>query len=275
MMRYRHKRSASVRFVVTACLCAVLCSVFFFVDAFLGYPVQKYVQMIASRALLPVHTMTTGKLAAYFVSKEELQSENRSLKAEIERLKSTSMVALETTQSLASLCALIPDDATLGELQISNSSLPRSNSLSRVAGYDNMIFGTLLVSFTDARRPMLGDFAFDDAGYVLGVVASLTDTGATISLMTREKNQIEVRIGHHTTKVEGKLNNTFLGKIPQEIDVSEGDIVMHLETMSPLGEIVRIERSPADAEVLIYMRPFAETTTEYVYTVPKINAKHE
>ncbi len=292
-MQYRRNRNTKRATALKVLLYAGIIMCIVFVDALLGAPLKTVTRTFVTPIFARAHSVTTGKLAAYFVSKESLKKENDSLQQTIAELKYHQLTQGILQQEAKQYCALEEDvsetqpSTVVGEQPIvtthtiqkpgaflSSDTAARVHSTGRVIAYERVLLGTLIVQFEN-EKPNVGDFVLDDVGYPLGVVQTVHENTASVQLLTMIHTTQEIRIGKIVAQAHGRLSNTFIAFIPQEESVEVGDTVSLIALSTPLGSVVKVERSPADAQVLVFIRPFARPLdTHFVSFIANPLAEH-
>lgn len=287
MMQYRRSRNAKRFSALQVLLYGCVLAALFFVDGLLGGPVKSVIQTVTTPVLMSVHSVTTQKIASYFVSKESLIREKSALERRIAELEyeqrshgvlhqdakhycAIDEVVTETVPSTEEGAQPVIIQRTIQKpgSSLGSDSASRVHATGRVIAYERVLLGTFIVFF-EGNRPTLGDFVLDDVGQPVGVVSAVYEHTAIVQLLTMVQTTHEVRIGKVSAQAHGRLSNTFIAFIPQEEPVEVGDTVSLTALNMPLGSVVHIERSPADAQVLLYIRPFAQPLqTHFVSFVP-------
>lgn len=293
-MQYRRnrntKRAAALKVLLyTGIIICVVC-----IDALIGAPLKSALRNVVTPVLSSVHNVTTGRITAYFSSKETLIQQNNNLQKKIALLEQEHRMNGIMQKDAEYFCAIdneivetvssdIPDAEPVSikrTVQKPTTSLmhdvkSRAYATGRVIAYERVLLGTLIIEFEGDTRPKTGDFVLDDAGEPLGIVDTVHETTATVQLLTLINTTHEVRVGKTVAAAHGRLSNTFIVFIPQEQEVTPGDVVTLTALGVPLGEVVHVERSPADAQVLLYVRPFAQPLqTHFVYFVANPLKEH-
>ncbi len=292
MMQYRRNRNATRRSVLKVLGYACVAVVLILVDIAIGSPVRTATRNFFMPALTTMHHLTTDRVAAYLVSKETLIKENEMLSLKVAQLEQEHITQKIVSTESERFCALMSSDQeieteTEGKnqdpqqsrkgTQLEKSALAYANASGRVIAYDRIALGRFIVLFNDARRPSIGDYVLDDAGYPLGIVEEVHTDDAVVALLTMAHSTHEVRVGKALAQAHGKMSNTLTINVSQEVEVEVGDSVMHVALNLPLGSIVSIERSPADAQALLYVRPFSRPLEARYVTFIKnmISSTHE
>lgn len=243
-------------------------------DFFIGSPLKTRVQSVFTPIVGAMHELTTQRLAAYLVSKEALRRENVALQLKVSKFEQNELSLKIVTTEAGRFCAIHAPDAKLNNPEntdgthapdavvnpgpvLEKNALKYTSAVGRVIAYDRIVFGKFIVLFSDERRPKVGDYVLDDAGYPLGLVEVVRPTDAVVTLLTMMNTTHEVKVGKIIAQAHGKLSNTFTVHVPQEAEVEVGDIVTHVGLNTPLGSVVSIERSPADAQIQLYVRPYS------------------
>jgi cell shape-determining protein MreC len=283
------KRASALKVLLYACIVAAVV----FVDSLFGAPLKTVTHTFVTPMFATAHNLTTGKLAAYFVSKETLKKENDALQQTIGELKYQQLTHGILQQDSKHFCAIEEDvsetqpSATPGEPPIvtthtvkkpgaflENDIAARVHGTGKVIAYERVLLGTMIVQFEN-EKPNVGDFVLDDVGYPLGVVQTVHEGTAAVQLLTMINTTHEIRIGKIVAQAHGRLSNTFIAFIPQEEVVEVGDTVSLTALSAPLGSVVKVERSPADAQVLVFVRPFARPLdTHFVSFIRNPLAEH-
>lgn len=276
MMQYRRnrnaKRFAAFKVLLYGCVVAML----FFVDGLFGGPLKGVIRTLTTPVLMSVHGMTTQKIATYFVSKESLVREKTELERRVAKLEYEQRSHGVLQQDAKHYCAIdeevtetVPGTGESAQpvvttrmiqkpgASLGSDSASRAHASGRVIAYERVLLGTLIVFFEEGR-PAVGDFVLDDIGQPVGVVSAVYEHTATVQLLTMVQTTHEVRIGKVSAQAHGRLSNTFIVFVPQEESIEIGDTVSLTALNIPLGSVVHVERSPADAQVLVYVRPFAQ-----------------
>ncbi len=291
-MQYRRNRNThrkgTVRIISYACIAVLVVTL----DWLAGSPLQAYVRSLSTPAIAVVHHATTQKITAYFSSKDALRRENEELKSKLATIEQTNRTLGVLENDSKRFCAIqAPVEIKSGEGVEPIPSVDRKAGASlgvdvrkktiasgRVIAYERVLFGTLLVEFIDERRPQVGDYVLDDAGNPLGTVEVVFEHDARVKLLTMVSSTHEVKIGKTVVQAHGRMSNTFLLFVPQESEITVGDSVVLSYLQLPLGEVVSFERSPADAQVLVFVRPYARPyETQFVSFIPgpRSNEIHE
>ncbi len=294
-MQYRRNRNTKRLAALKVLLYAGVFICISFVDSLVGSPLKAGLRSVVTPVFASVHHVTTGRIAAYVTSKDELQRQNNALQQKIATLEQEQRMEGVMQKDGAYFCAIESES-----IETTPSAEPgvdpvivkhvtqkpttlllrdaksRAHATGRVIAYERVLLGTLIVQF-EGEQPNVGDFVLDDAGQPLGVVSVVHETTATVQLLTMINTTHEVRVGKTIAQAHGRLSNTFIVFIPQEESASVGDVVTLNALHIPLGAVVHVERSPADAQVLLYVRPFAQPLLAHFVSFVKnpLTEQHE
>lgn len=195
---------------------------------------------------------STQGISTVLSTKPALVKENQKLRSTIKELRIAHLYSntlrLENTE-LRRLLNATKESSFSG----------KETSLARVIGYQNIPYGTLLVSTQEysASPPKIGDLArFGE--WAIGTVAKITNGAALISLFTSSDNTYDVLIGDAVATFFGTSNGTGKLMLSRDLNISAGmPITLPSANGLILGSVKAVVRNDEESLQTVLVRtPF-------------------
>lgn len=265
-MRFSTAESGGRRGVIIATAAILFVAV---VDVFSGGVIRG----AARSVLAPVAQVARTASAALssgdlWSSRASLLKENGELRAERDRLRALEAGVLSLTAENAELATM----AHLAESESGGRSGAVGITAPVVSSFRASPYGTFLIGAGSSHGVKSGSLAITDGGFVLGVVADVSDTTSLVRMVFAPGETTDSVVGSVSFSLVGRSGGNASAEVPREAELHEGDPVIAPRFANrPVGIIGKIVSASSSAYADIYVVfPLNLNSIRYVYIVPGI-----
>lgn len=250
----KHSRFSPLLFTGILCIAILLSGLINYLSHNSLYELTSVaIGTVVSYTTRATDTTTSEKssLAFFLHSKEELMQENQILKKQIQALTQKSVSYSSDMGNIQSLCSIVNPRGDI---------LPRDEQnyiLGKVTGYDDLLFGTIRISYSSEEEVVTGSIVLDDLGYAIGTVHSIDTTSQTaiVSLFSETDKKTQIRInGSEIFEAVGEGGVTLMSVLPKSIVISVDEPVVEAESGIVLGTVAGVIHEDADPSQQIVIR---------------------
>ncbi len=239
------------------------------VDTFSGGVVRDAARLVLAPA---AHMMRTTSVALasgeFWSSRASLLKENGELRAERDRLRAREAGVLSLSLENAELAKM----AHLAETESGGRSGDIGIAAPVVSSFRASPYGTFLIGAGLSHGVKEESIALTDGGFILGVVADVSDTTSLVRMVFAPGETTDVVVGPVGFSLTGRGGGNASSEVPREAELREGDPVIAPRFANrPVGIIGKIESATSSAYADIYVVfPLNLNSIRYVYIVPGI-----
>lgn len=187
-----------------------------------------------------------GAPFSIFRDKQKLIDENKTLKAEIEKLRTKDLSYHVLERENAELWRLL-GQLEDGDLSVAGVVMPSSG----VTPYD-----TLLISIGKEEGATLGEVVYSDNGVALGNITDISDKYSWVELYSSADRVSALRLDDRLlVDVTGVGNQAFRASLPRDFAIEEGMLMLLPgESITPVAIVYQVLLDPNDPFMTVYAR---------------------
>ena len=237
LYRQNKERGHYVLSAVTLMI-VILLVVDFTLDGHLRSRVGEYLSPVAVAFSRAAHSI--GE-ATNFNSRTALIAENKRLQSEIELLKARMTLVDFVSQENTSLRAL--------------ASLANPNAISApvLSSFLSSPFGTFMIGVGSDDGVDTGSIVTTESGFVIGEVMEVGKNSSTALFVFAPQTETEAVVGDISLLVEGRGYTHGRARVPREVPLKVGDVVVAPRFALPIGVITRVDSSETDIYSTVFL----------------------